>query len=120
MPPLVRPGLYEGRNTRITFKIYLLAGLGIVFLLVWAAPARSAPPEISFVQLYSSNMLIIHFDTAANRTYYLQYTDKLGTNGGGGAWSNLYIVAKTVDPNHYAVPDWRTNKARFYRLMVTP
>jgi hypothetical protein len=83
--------------------------------------AQTASPEISFVQLFSTNMIIIHFDTAANRTYYLQYTDKIDANGfASSTWSNLYKVDKTVDPNHYAVPDYRTNKARFYRLMVTP
>ena len=83
--------------------------------------ARCSPPEIQFIERFSSNQVLLHFDTDANRTYTLQYTSKPGTNGlGGSTWSNLYTAPLLSTPNHYIVPDWRTNKMRFYRLKVTP
>jgi hypothetical protein len=96
---------------------------GLILLFIIASPplAGSAPPVISLIEPYSTNRVLIHFDTVANRTYYLQYTDKLGTNGfATSTWSNLFKFDRTPDPNHYIYPDWRTNKMRFYRLLVTP
>jgi hypothetical protein len=99
-------------------------GFGVLVLFclpLILVTALSSTPEISLIEPYLSDRVLIHFDTDANRTYTLQYTDRLGTNGGSAStWSNLYKAPKTVDPNHYIVVDWRTNKARFYRLMVTP
>ena len=118
------PGLCANQSPRAcqTSASAAAFAVGVILLFLLAAvPARAAQPEISFIQLFSTNQVLIHFDTAANRTYYLQYTDKMGTNGfAGSVWSNLFIVPRSVDANHFIVPDWRTNKARFYRLMVTP
>ena len=76
---------------------------------------------IYLIELFSTNMVLLHFDTDANRTYTLQYTDKLGTNGfASSTWSNLYRAPLLPSPSHYIVPDYRTNKMRFYRLSVTP
>jgi len=78
-------------------------------------------PKISYILPFGANQVTIHFDTDANRTYELQYTDCLGclTNG-GTAWSNLVTFPADSVPNHYVWPDTRTRPSRFYRLRVTP
>ena len=91
----------------------------VLFLSVQGV--RSTPPAIEFIEFYSTNRVLLHFDTDANRTYTLQYTDKLGTNGfAHSTWSNLFTAPLLPSPNHYIIPDYRTNKMRFYRLKVTP
>jgi len=83
--------------------------------------ARAATPTIYLIQTYSTNQVLVHFDTEANRTYTLQFTDRSGSNGiAGSTWSNLYQAPLTPFPDHYIVPDTRTNRMRFYRLSVTP
>jgi hypothetical protein len=65
--------------------------------------------------------VLIHFDTEANRTYELQYTETLTTNGlPGGNWTNLFVAPNTDFPNHYVVPDTGTRPQRFYRLHAMP
>jgi|SRR5437868_2822113 len=82
---------------------------------------RASSPVIQLIELYSTNQVLIHFDTDANRTYTLQYTDRIGSNGlAGSTWSNLYRAPLLPFPSHYIVPDTRTNRMRFYRLSVTP
>lgn len=85
--------------------------------------AWAAEPHIDHVELLGTNLVTIHFDTDANRTYALQYLDHLpaGTNGASsGAWSNLTVIPATPFNNHYVLVDNRTNQHRFYRLSVTP
>ena len=67
----------------------------------------------------------IHFSTAKDRTYYLQAIGACcGTNTAAcstNKWSNIatgYALPFTI---HYIINDSiRTNRARFYRLWVTP
>jgi hypothetical protein len=81
----------------------------------------AATPVISLIQAFSTNQVLIHFDTDANRTYTVQFTDSLTTNGGAQVvWSNLYTTPYLPFPDHYIVPDTRTTPQRFYRLQVTP
>jgi hypothetical protein len=67
------------------------------------------------IEKFSTSQVLIHFDTEAGRTYYLQYSSSLESTN----WSNLYTGFNYPFPNHYIVPDTRTNSARFYRLRVT-
>ena len=95
--------------------------LALTMLLLSLPSAQPAPPVISFIDRFLTNQVLIHFDTDANRTYTLQYTDKIGTNGfASSTWSNLATYPSQPGPDHYIVPDWGTNKMRFYRLKVTP
>jgi hypothetical protein len=88
-----------------------------------AAVAWAVEPHIDRIDLLGTNLVTIHFDTDANRTYTLQYLDHLvvGTNGTpSGTWSNLTVIPSTPFNNHYVLVDNRTNQHRFYRLSVTP
>jgi hypothetical protein len=88
-------------------------------LLLW--PASAAPPVISLIEPYLTNQVLLHFDVEANTRCFLQYSDKFPTNGAPATtWSNLYAPPKLIFFEHYIVPDYRTNKMRFYRLMITP
>jgi hypothetical protein len=99
--------------TRCTaFLLAVLAALSF--------PAAATPPEISLIQPFSTNQLLLHFDTDPNRLYVLQYTDKISTNGfAGSTWSNLFSAPISPFPGHYIIPDYRTNKFRFYRLQAS-
>jgi len=90
-------------------------------LLLLSTPAGfGATPEISLIEPFLTNQVLIHFDTDANKTYTLQCTDHLGGTGTNApVWSNLYKAPLLPFPNHYIVVDTRTNKMRFYRLSVT-
>ena len=89
-------------------------------MILASAPVRGSTPEIYLIEPFLTNQVLIHFDTDANRTYTLQYTEKIGSNGfAGSTWSNLYKAPLLPFPNHYIVVDYRTNKMRFYRLSVT-
>ena len=83
--------------------------------------AQTPPPTIYLIELYSTNQVLVHFDTAPNRKYVLQYTDKMGTNGfASSTWSNLYTNPVIPFEGHYIINDTRTNKSRFYRLWLLP
>lgn len=94
-----------------------------LMMLSAGALAWAAEPHIDYVELLGTNLVTIHFDTDANRTYTLQYLDHLttGTNTTpSGTWSNLTVIPATPFNNHYVMVDNRTNQYRFYRLSVTP
>jgi len=58
----------------------------------------------------------VHFDTEPNRSYRVQAkTNIVGTN-----WVTIYTAPSRPFSDHYVVADERTNKFRFYRLLVTP
>jgi hypothetical protein len=81
----------------------------------------AAPPKIDFLEIYLKTNVLIHFDTEANRTYTLQYTEELPINGGtGGSWTNLYVAPNIPFPNHYIILDTAMRRQRFYRLIATP
>ena len=87
--------------------------LPVVVLLVLAQD-----PRIEFIDRLGTNMVTIHFDTEANRTYELQFQNPAGT--ANAPWTNLFVAPRIPFPNHYIVVDTRTNRARIYRLKVTP
>ena len=82
---------------------------------------RAGQPKIEFIERFQTNHVLIHFDTEANRTYELQYTETLTTNGlPGGNWTNLFVAPNTDFPNHYVVVDTGSRPQRFYRLHAIP
>src|SRR4051812_29155954 len=96
------------------------AAVIFVGLLLCQPAGFGSTPEISLIEFFSTNQVLLHFDTDANRTYTLQYSDHLGGTGTNApVWSNLYKAPLLPFPNHYIVVDTRTNKMRFYRLSVT-
>ncbi|HWV98926.1 MAG TPA: hypothetical protein VNZ64_04455 [Candidatus Acidoferrum sp.] len=81
--------------------------------------AGAAQPQISLIEMYSTDQVLIHFDTEANRTYTLQYTTNLlaKTNA---LWFALYTTPNLPFFDHYVIPDTRNSPQRFYRLSATP
>ena len=93
----------------------------ILLPFVWLALAQE--PRIEFIERLGTNMVTIHFDTEANRSYTLQYVDPFdtGTNGAPySSWSNLAVIPAVPFNNHYVWPDYSTSSFRIYRLAVTP
>jgi hypothetical protein len=92
-----------------------------LFAQVWlGARAGAAPYEISLIEKYSTNRVLLHFDAPEKHTYYLEYTSNLGSNGHpSGPWSNLFVAPNLADFQHYIIVDTRTARQRFYRLRVT-
>jgi hypothetical protein len=94
----------------------------------------AAEPAIYKIELFSTNQVLLHFDTDRNRKYELQYIDRLtfttnaisakqrllSSDALPAGWSNVFVVPPIPFPNHYIVVDFRTNAHRFYRLRVTP
>jgi hypothetical protein len=76
------------------------------------------PPRIDHIELFQANQVTVHFDTEANRTYELQFQNPGGSLN--APWTNLFVAPRIPFPNHYIVVDTRTNRARIYRLRVTP
>ena len=108
----------------------VLLVMGWAAWLLGAPGARAAEIRIDHIELFSTNLVLVHFDTEANRHYFLQYLDIANCPDGGlgsclnpgvsGTWSNLFEAPKIPTVSHYIVPDTRTNRWRFYRLKVTP
>lgn len=95
-----------------------MALLGGALTLVCGAVAT--PPSIDYVEPFLATQLLIHFDTDANRTYFLEYTETLQNGVPAGAWTNLFTAPSLPFVNHYIVVDTRLRPQRFYRLRVTP
>jgi hypothetical protein len=122
MPVATPPvsAVFEFR-TRRNALIGITIGTFFAVLFLLTNSARSTPPQITLVERYLTNQILLHFDADANRTYVLQYTDKAGTNGfASSTWSNLYTAPLEPFPEHYIVVAYRTNAMRFFRLKVTP
>jgi hypothetical protein len=101
--------------------------LASLFLLVPRSLMAAEPPRIDFIEWFPRfpDMVTVHFTVTPNRTYTLQYLDRIGPNAvltnssTWGTWSNLATVR--FPPDHYVIADTRTNSPqRFYRLRVTP
>ena len=91
-----------------------------LLLILSAPPLQSTPPSLYLT--ISPTRVLVHFDTDANRKYELQYTDLVvqQANGSIGPWSNLFVVPSLPTPDHFIIPEMRTNQHRLYRLRVTP
>jgi hypothetical protein len=103
--------------------------LGGLFLTneTWAAQKQAAEPlaHIDRIELFLTNQITIHFETLPGWIYELQYLEEPVLASAGSmvslnGWSNLFVAPKLPFHNHYVVVDYRTNRARFYRLRVTP
>ena len=93
----------------------------VLAVILLALLARAAQPRISLIEKFGNSQVTIHFDTEANRTYTLQYSTSVKSNGESTlTWSNLYTAPTLPFPDHYVIVDTRTAKQRFYRLQVTP
>ena len=75
-------------------------------------------PRIDRIEPFLTDLILIHFDTEANRDYQLQYAES--ATAPEASWITLYPAPNLPFPNHYIVPDSRTHAHRFYRLKVTP
>ncbi len=93
--------------------------LTVLWLFISLA-AFSSSPKIDFIEPFLTHQVLIHFDTEANRTYALQYTESITNGVPGGSWTNLFVAPSIPFPNHYVVLDTRLRPQRFYRLQVTP
>jgi hypothetical protein len=130
IPPTKLPYFGLTRSQLGTAKVWpLLLQMVLFALLAW--PAAAQQPVISHIEFYSTDQVLIHFDVQANTTCTLQYTSNLATNGVSGTgivptnavsvtWSNLYAAPNLPFFEHYIIVDTRTNRQRFYRLVVTP
>ena len=78
----------------------------------------AADPHIEKIERFGTNQhqLLIHFETPANRTTALQFTESLRPPA---TWTNLYVVPRAPIPNHFIILDAPTNSPRFYRLRIT-
>ena|SRR5882762_2934545 len=104
--------------------LHIRAGVVLLFLgasvLGLSPSVQSGEPKIDLIERFQTNYVLIHFDTEANLTYELQYTETLTNGVPDGTWTNLLVAPNTDFPNHYVVVDTGTRPQRFYRLHVTP
>ena len=98
---------------------HLRDAFSVLFFLL-SITAFSSQPRIDLIELYQSNQVLIHFDTEANRTYQLQYTETLTNGLPGGNWTNLFVAPNIPVGGHYVIVDTRLRPQRFYRLRVLP
>ena len=116
--PTSQPGIGSIRHKAGLPPRCLLQWLTAAVLL-YVVRITAADPIIDAIDLLGTNYVTIHFDTAPNRTYALQYTTNppfaKTTN-----WFDLYVAPNLPSPSHYVIVDYRTNQMRFYRLKVTP
>lgn len=93
---------------------------GTLLLLCSVIRLTAAPPKIDYIEPFLTTQVLIHFDTEANRTYELQYTETLVNGVPGGTWTNLFTAPNIPFDNHYIIVDTRLRPLRFYRLRVSP
>ena len=92
----------------------------VIGALVLLGSVRAGQPKIELIEPFLTSQVLIHFDTEANRTYELQYTETLTNGAPGGSWTNLFVAPNVPVQNHYIVVDTRARPRRFYRLHVFP
>lgn len=93
---------------------------GIPLLLTGGFCANAVTPKIDYIEPFLTTQVLIHFDTEANRTYVLEYTETLVSGVPGGTWTNLFTAPNIPFENHYIIVDTRLRPQRFYRLRVFP
>ena len=94
--------------------------LGVLAATIVGAEGETQP-RINWIQINTNlSLVLLHFDTDANRSYAIQYIDYAPTNG--ATWSLLASVPVSAAPGHYVWPDsWSpTRRQRFYRLQAAP
>jgi hypothetical protein len=88
--------------------------------LTGGLPTNAGTPKIDYIEPFLTTQVLIHFDTEANRTYVLEYTETLVNGVPGGTWTNLFTAPNIPFDNHYIIVDTRLRPQRFYRLRVFP
>lgn len=118
IPPTKLPFFHRNRlQLRTTKAALLLVELAVFARLAWSAAAQ--PAVITKLELYTADQVLVHLDIQANTTCTLQYTGLLSTNSASVTWSNLYAPPNLPFFEHYIIVDTRTNRQRFYRLLIT-
>jgi hypothetical protein len=56
--------------------VVIAIGICALVLLV-SARARAGSPEINLIERFLANQVLLHFDTEPNRSYVLQFGEKL-------------------------------------------
>ena len=97
-----------------------VAVLGVVFALV--AVAQASVPHIYLFEAINPNLVAIHFEMDAGRSYTVQYTSSfiVTSNGITAVWTDLETVPTFPYDYHWVSTDTRSATARFYRLKVVP
>ena len=108
------------RPVRCTPLKVRLAVLGAIFALV--VIARATVPHIYLFEPINPNLVAIHFEMDAFRSYTVQYTSSfiVTSNGITAVWTDLETVPTFPFNNHWVSTDTRSATARFYRLKVVP
>ena len=100
----------------------------LLFLPPWFCLSLIAvDPKINGIEPYSTNQVIVHFDTEARRAYSLEYSDNWCLTKqndsfilGCATWKSIFSAPSIPFANHYVIVDSKTNLHRIYRLRVTP
>ncbi len=116
------------RVAKRAVRVVLITGL--ILLALTPDSARTEEPKIYLIELFSTNQVLLHFNTDAHRTYTVQYLDLVfpetnraslsNKKSSPAKWSNLAVLPAIPFPNHYIIVDTRTSHARIYRLSVEP
>jgi len=131
------PGLSNRRFPPRTIPIGAAtqAGFGalvaaFLVLVAMRGLAQAEEPKIYLIELFSTNQVLLHFNTDANRTYTVQFLDLDWSNpkpvapasrkSSPAKWTNLTVVPAIPFANHYIIVDTRTTHARIYRLVAEP
>ena len=120
MRPFCSVTVVSGNLRRVATSCGLVLLALAILGLVWAAEIQAGQPKIDLIEAFQTNQVLIHFDTEANRTYELQYTETLTNGVPSGKWTNLFVAPNIPFPNHYVVLDTGLRPQRFYRLRVLP
>jgi len=105
------------RRSRSHLLRFLLPALLCASLFFSSFGGNEQEVGVYLVELYRTNEVIVHLNTAPFKTNILQYAGSLGK---GAVWSNLYVAPVLPFTNHYVIVDTRTAPQRFYRLVVLP
>src|SRR5262249_16675816 len=92
----------------------------LIFLTPWLSSSLiAADPKINGIEPYSTNQVIVHFDTEARRIYSLEYSDDwclVKQNDtfllGCATWKSIFSAPSIPFGNHYVIVDYKTNLHR--------
>src|SRR5438477_11739876 len=86
----------------------------LLLSIVVACSLKGAEPHIDRIDLFSTNYVLLHFDTIPNKKNILQYT---GTLGSSSNWINIQVFDPEPGVTHWVWPDTRVSTQRFFRLI---
>src|SRR5436190_265251 len=94
----------------------VLFTLWLIYLRPIPDAAPQTAPRIELIERFSSNQVIVHFDTEANKSYTLQSTASISCRANAApcpapdaTWTNVFLAPLLPFPNHYVIPDTRTS-----------